>query len=95
MTSQAQIDWTQIGQVWGPLGVLAVLFLLFVVAGAKWLKGFVEGTLADARRDRDAARTLNETQANKFLESMARRDEVMEKGFDEILRELRSSPRRK
>jgi len=95
MTIQAPIDWTQVGQIWGPLGVLAVLFLLFVVAGAKWLKSFVEGTLVDARRDRDAARALNESQANKFLESMARRDEIMEKGFDEILHEIRNNPRRK
>jgi hypothetical protein len=96
MALQAQIDWTQVGQVWGPLGILAVLFLVLVVAGAKWFKSTMDTTLADARKDRDAARQANETQANRFLESLKIRDDIQEKGFDEILRELRNTtPRRK
>lgn len=92
MFLQAQIDWTQIGQVWGPLGVGFVLLLVLIVAGARWFKSTMEGTLADARRERDAARVANETQANRFLDSMTKRDEIMEKGFDEILHELRGNP---
>lgn len=95
MVFQAQIDWTQIGQVWGPLGVGFVLLLVLIVAGARWFKSTMEGTLADARRERDAARVSNETQANRFLDSMTKRDDIMEKGFDEILNELRSRPRSK
>lgn len=92
-----QVDWTQVGQVWGPLGVGFVLLLVLIVAGARWFKSTMEGTLADARRERDAARISNETQASRFLDSMTKRDEIMEKGFDEILYELRNSsnPRRK
>lgn len=94
MITQTQIDWTQIGQVWGPLGIGFVLLLIFIVAGARWFKSTMEGTLADARRERDAMRATVETQANKFLDSLKIRDDIQEKGFDEILRELRG-PRRK
>lgn len=96
MLLQSQIDWTAVGQLWGPLGIIAVLFLIMVVGGAKWFKSIMDGTLADARKERDTMRQINETQANKFLESLQLRDEIQEKGFDEILRELRETyPRRK
>lgn len=91
MFLQTQIDWSRIGQIWGPLGVIAVVFLILIVAGAKWFKSTMEGTLADARKERDAARVANEQQASRFLESLAKRDEIMEKGFDEILHEIRNS----
>lgn len=94
MLLQAQIDWARIGQVWGPLGVGFVVLLVLVIAGAKWFKSLMETTIADARKERDTARAANEAQANKFLESLKIRDEIQEKGFDEILRELRN-PRRK
>lgn len=94
MSIQAPIDWTQIGQIWGPLGIGFVLLLIFIVAGARWFKSTMEGTLADARKERDAMRQQVETQATKFLESLKIRDDIQEKGFDEILRELRT-PRRK
>jgi hypothetical protein len=96
MIAQAQIDWSQVGQIWGPLGLGFVLLLLLIVAGAKWFKSTMEGTLADARKERDAMRDLVNTQANKFLDSLKIRDDIQEKGFDEILRELRNTnPRRK
>jgi flagellar biosynthesis/type III secretory pathway M-ring protein FliF/YscJ len=96
MLLQTQIDWSRIGQIWGPLGIIAVVFLILIVAGAKWFKSTMEGTLADARRERDAARIANEQQASRFLESLTKRDEIMEKGFDEILHEIRNNhPRRK
>lgn len=79
------------------MGVIFILAVIGFVGGAKWLKSFVTDTLADARKDRDAARALNEAQASRFLDSLKKRDEIMEKGFDEILREIRDSnyPRRK
>lgn len=96
MLAQTQIDWTQVGQIWGPLGIGFVFLLLLIIAGAKWFKSTMEGTLADARKERDAMRELVNTQANKFLESLKIRDDIQEKGFDEILRELRNTnPRRK
>ena len=95
MALQTQIDWSEIGKIWGPLGIMAVLLLLLVVAGAKWFKNMMDGTLADARKERDAARAANEAQANRFLESLKLRDEIQEKGFDEILRELRNNNSRR
>lgn len=96
MNAATSIDWTTVGQVWGPLGIFSVVFLVLVIAGAKWFKSTMDSTLADARRDRDAMRVINETQANKFLESLKIRDGIQEKGFDEILREIRDhGPRRK
>lgn len=63
-----------------------------IIAGARWFKSTMEGTLVDARKERDSAREQNETQANRFLDSMNKRDDIMEKGFDEILNELRNNP---
>lgn len=94
MALQTSIDWAEAGRVWGPLGIGFILLLVLIVAGAKWFKSTMETTLADARKERDAARAANEAQASRFLESLRIRDEIQEKGFDEILRELRN-PRRK
>lgn len=92
-----QVDWVEVWRSGGLPSVIAILAVIGIIAGAKWFKSTMEGTLADARKERDAARVANETQANRFLDSIAKRDEIMEKGFDEILHELRSSssPRRK
>lgn len=92
----AQIDWVELWRTGGLPSVIAILAVVGIVAGARWFKSTMESTLADARKERDAARTANEAQANRFMESLRIRDEIQEKGFDEILRELRSSsPRRK
>lgn len=93
-----QADWEPILKSYGPLGVVFLLAVVGFISGARWLKSFVTDTLTDARKDRDTARAINESQANKFMESLAKRDEMMEKGFDEILYEIRNSqsnPRRK
>lgn len=95
MLLQAQIDWARIGQVWGPLGIGFAVLLILVVAGARWFKSSLEATIADARKERDAARAANEAQAVRFLESLRLRDEIQEKGFEEILRELRSNNTRR
>lgn len=79
----------------GPLGVAFVILIIGLVAAAKWFKNMMDGTLADARRERDVARTALEAQANKYLESMTKLGEIQERGFDEVLRELRNNPRRK
>lgn len=89
-----QSEWESILKTAGPLGVIFLLAIMGIVGAAKWFKSLMEGALADARKERDAARAQNETQASKFLESLKIRDEIQEKGFDEILRELRN-PRRK
>lgn len=100
-----QVDWVELWRSGGLPAIIAILLVLGLIAGARWFKSTMEGTLADARKERDAMRTLNEqqarefrsaieTQASKFLESLKFRDDIQEKGFDEILREMRN-PRRK
>jgi hypothetical protein len=95
MIAYIQIDWESVFKSAGPLGVVFILAVIGFVGGAKWLKNFVEGTLADARKDRDAARSQLDAQASRFLESLKLRDEIQEKGFDEILRELRNNTTRR
>lgn len=91
-----QSEWEPILKLYGPLGVVFLLAVMGFIGGARWLKSFITDTLADARKDRDAARLATETQANRFLDSLTKRDEIMEKGFDEILYEIRNQhPRRK
>lgn len=90
-----QVDWVELWRTGGLPSVIAILAVVGIIAGAKWFKSTMEGTLTDARKERDSARVTNETQANRFLDSMTKRDEIMEKGFDEILNELRNNPRRK
>lgn len=90
--SLTQIDWVEVWRSGGLPSVIAILSVVGIIAGAKWFKSTMEGTLADARKERDSARVANETQANRFLDSMTKRDEIMEKGFDEILYELRNTP---
>lgn len=94
MSLLTQINWETVGRVWGPLGIGFVLLLVLIIAGARWFKSTMEGTLADARKERDTMRQQVESQADKFLESLKLRDEIQEKGFDEILRELRNSRRK-
>lgn len=91
----AQIDWVEVWRSGGLPSIIAILAVVGIIAGAKWFKSTMEGTLTDARKERDAARISNEQQANRFLDSLAKRDEIMEKGFDEILHEIRNNPRRK
>lgn len=78
----------------GPLGVAFIVLIIGLIGAARWFKSTMESTLSDARKERDAARSALETQANKYLESMTNLGHIQQKGFDEILRELRT-PRRK
>lgn len=89
-----QADYEPLLKLYGPLGVIFLLAVAGIVGAARWFKSMMETTLTDARKERDAARSSLEAQANRFLESLKVRDDIQEKGFDEILRELRS-PRRK
>lgn len=103
----AQIDWVELWRSGGFPAIIAVLIAAGVIGAAKWFKSTMEGTLADARQERNKEREdarsereefrrLIESQANKHLESLRIRDQIQEKGFDEILREIRSNqPRRK
>lgn len=73
-----------------------VIAVIGIVAGARLVKSLILGTIEDARKERDYMRQQREREATAFVESMKHRDELMEKGFDEVLRELRNnSPRRK
>jgi hypothetical protein len=89
------IPWSDAAKIWGPLGVIFVAAITAVFFLGKWFKSTMDGTIADARAERNAMRQLNESQASRFLESMTRRDEIMEKGFDEVLHELRNQPPRR
>lgn len=89
-----QVDWVELWKSGGLPAILAILGVVGIVAGARWFKSTMESTLSDARKERDAARATLETQANKYIESMTNLGRIQEKGFDEILREIRT-PRRK
>lgn len=93
--SLVQVDWVEVWRSGGLPSVIAILAVVGIIAGAKWFKSTMEGTLADARKERDAARATLEAQADKYIESMTRLGDIQEKGFDEVLRELRNNPRRK
>lgn len=95
MLLQTEIPWEQVAKLWGPLGLGFTVLLVLIVAAAKWFKATLEGTITDARKERDAARQYNEAMTSRFLESLDKRDDVMERGFDEVLKEIRDTPRRK
>lgn len=88
-------EWGELLRTAGPLGVVFTIAVIGLIGAAKWFKSTMEGTLTDARKERDEMRQLAKSQAEGFLQSLKIRDEIQEKGFDEILRELRSNPRRK
>lgn len=92
--SIVQVDWVELWRSGGLPAILAILGVVGIVAGARWFKSTMESTLSDARKERDAARLALETQANKYLDSMTNLGHIQQKGFDEILREIRT-PRRK
>lgn len=87
-------EWGELLRTVGPLGVAFLVAVVGIIGAARWFKSTMEGTLADARKERDQARATLEAQANKYIESMTRLGDIQEKGFDEVLRELRN-PRRK
>lgn len=87
-------EWGELLRTVGPLGVAFLVAVIGIIGAARWFKSTMEGTLADARKERDQARATLEAQANKYIESMTRLGDIQEKGFDEVLRELRN-PRRK
>ena len=95
MLTLLQVKWDEIGKTWGPLGVVFVLALMGIVFGARAIKGIVLGTIDDARKERDYMREQREREANAFIQSLKDQGELMKEGFDEVLREIRNSPRRK
>lgn len=71
-----------------------------LIAAATMFKSLFEGTLADARAERDLAKQQSERreqafmqalkdQAASFQQSSAERDKVMREGFDELLHEVK------
>lgn len=93
---QTQIDWSAIGKTWGPLGIIFVIAVVGIIAGAKLVRGLILGTIEDARKERDYMREQREREATAFIESLQKQGQLMEKGFDEVLREIRNNhPRRK
>lgn len=88
------INWTEIGRTWGPLGVIFVLAVIGIVAGARLVKNMVLGTIEDARKERDYMRTQREKEAQAFIASLNVRDELMKKGFEEVLHEIRNNRRK-
>lgn len=89
-----QIPWEQAAKIWGPLGVIFVLAIAGFIYGVKWHKHFVETAMSDLRQDRDKSRDLNERQATNFLNALERQANTFEKGFDEVINELRTPRRR-
>lgn len=101
--SFAQVDWVELWRSGGLPAVIGILAVITIIAAAKWFKSMMEGTLTDARAERNKEREdarsereqfrkLIESQADKHLESLRIRDKIQEEGFDEILHELRNSP---
>ena len=102
----AQVDWVELWRSGGFSAIIVIVAARGVIGAAKWFKSTMEGTLADARAERnkeredaraerDEFRRLIENQANKHLESLRVRDQIQKEGFDEILRELRSNHTRR
>lgn len=89
-----QFNWTEVGRIWGPLGIVFVIAVLFVIGGARVVKALILGTIEDARRERDYMREQRNKEAQAFIESLRVRDELMKEGFDEVLHELRGSRRK-
>lgn len=85
------MDWDSIGRLWGPLGVGFVLFILLALGLFRAGHKLLNETIEDARKERDSANARSERQADKFLESLKVRDDLMKDGFDEVLREIRST----
>lgn len=93
---QTQINWGEIGRTWGPLGVVFVVAVIGIIAGARMVRNLILGTIEDARKERDYMRVQREREATAFIESLQKQGQLMEKGFDEVLREIRDNhPRRK
>lgn len=95
MLIATQVDWEIVAKTWGPLGVIFVLSVIGIVAGARMVKALILGTIEDARKERDYMRQQREREATAFIQSLEKRDELMKEGFDEVLREIRNTPRRK
>jgi len=90
-----QVDWDAVGRIWGPLGVVFVVFILAFIGLIKLGQKLLTETIADARKERDTANARSERQAEKFIESLRIRDELMGRGFDEVLREIRGNNSRR
>ena len=85
-----QIDWESVGKTWGPLGIIFIIAVVGVVAGARAIKSIILGTIEDARKERDYMRAQREREATAFIQSLKDQGEMMKEGFDEVLREMRS-----
>lgn len=92
---EGNLDWLL--KVGGPLGFVVGLLLLYywrvVLPEQKRLqeeyKAALTSALDDARKDRDAMRSLREKEVEKFLESLRYRDEQ----FKSVADAISSTPR--
>lgn len=97
----AQIDWSPLLKIYGPLGLFCAIAILLVTRLLKYIQKqhdehiqVSQALTDDARKERDYVRQAREQEVDKFLESLRFRDEKMEKGFDEIVRALQDSRRK-
>lgn len=92
----AQIDWSPILKIYGPLGVGCALAIILVRALLSYIKrqhdehakALHEQTV-EARAERDYGRQAREREAAAFISTLKDQGELIKEGFDEVLQELR------
>ena len=89
-----QVDWDVFAKTYGPLGVVFMLAVVGIIAGAKMVRSLIMGTIEDARRERDYMRQQREREATAFIQALKDQGELMKDGFDEVLREMRDHRRK-
>lgn len=87
------IDWAAVAKTWGPLGLVFIIALVGTVATAKWVRGLLTDTIADARKERDRMAVqldkrddLILKQAQEFSQSLRYRDDKFREVADAIER---------
>lgn len=83
------IDWTAIGKTWGPLGIVFTVVMALLPFGVRYVKQLIQGTIDDARQERNAARQARSEETKAFLEALRSRDLAMKESFRDIVDELR------
>lgn len=88
MIAIQDINWELVAKIWGPMGIVFIVFILASLWVGRKYNLSMESTLKDARAERDAARTLREFESKEFLNSLRNRDDKMERGFEKIIEAL-------
>lgn len=86
------VDWGTVGKTWGPLGIVFVIFILGLIAIAKFMIKQLNDTIADARSERNLSREALYKQSEQFTASLKYRDDKMAEQFNKIIEELRETP---